>query len=260
MGFLDSSAHDSEPRAENGEHAEHAEQAEYEHSHGEGRHGHQASLGDALDFVNTLEFDKGESDEHLTDVPTAVRWLQEHALLHREMVDALLERYEGEDEAPLMQRIRRVRAGLRELLDATVESRRPQDGALREVNRALRAQYLIELVPAKDGVSLDHRHEGDPINGAMARLAEAVARELTQGDPRRMRICANDECRWVFRDYSPAGRRKWCDMSTCGNRAKAARHRERQKAKDPESALADLPEVPDWPESPYSVDSTKAAH
>jgi predicted RNA-binding Zn ribbon-like protein len=39
----------------------------------------------------------------------------------------------------------------------------------------------------------------------------------------------------VFRDYSPAGRRKWCDMSTCGNRAKAARHRERQKAKDADS-------------------------
>jgi predicted RNA-binding Zn ribbon-like protein len=46
-----------------------------------------------------------------------------------------------------------------------------------------------------------------------------------------MRICANEECRWVFRDYSPAARRKWCDMSTCGNRAKAARHRERQKHK-----------------------------
>ncbi|HUR15988.1 MAG TPA: CGNR zinc finger domain-containing protein, partial [Candidatus Limnocylindrales bacterium] len=85
------------------------------------------------------------------------------------------------------------------------------------------------------------RHEGDPIAGAMARLAEAVARELTQGDSKRMRICANDECRWVFRDYSPAGRRKWCDMSTCGNRAKAARHRERQKSKagSPESASAE---------------------
>ena len=216
------------------------------YGHGEGRHGHQASLGDALDFVNTLSFDKGESHEHLTDVPTAVNWLKEHALLHNEMVDALLERYgnNAADGEPLLQRIRRTREALRELLDATVESRPPKQGALREVNRALRAQYLIELVPAKDGVSLDHRHEGDPINGALARLSEAVARELTLGDPLRMRVCANEECRWVFRDYSPAGRRKWCDMSTCGNRAKAARHRERQKAKEwlPDSAdEADTP-------------------
>jgi predicted RNA-binding Zn ribbon-like protein len=214
---------------------------DYEHSHGEGRHGHQASLGDALDFVNTLEYDKGVPDDYLKDVPTAVHWLQDHALLHREMVDDLLSKYEGEDGTPLMSRIWRTREALRELLDATVEHRRPSAAALREVNRALRAQYMIELVPASDGVSLDHRHEGDPVNGAMARLSEAIARELTQGEPRRLRICANDECRWVFRDYSPAGRRKWCDMSTCGNRAKAARHRERQKAKDAETDSGDQP-------------------
>jgi len=229
-----------------------------EQSHGEGRHGHQASLGDALDFVNTLEFDKGLPDEHLTDVPTAVVWLQEHALLHREMVGPLLERYQGEDEDTLLQRVRRIRGALRELLDATVEERPPEGTALREVNRALRAQYLIELVPASDGVSLDHRHEGDPISGAMARLAEAVARELTQGDSKRMRICANEECRWVFRDFSPAGRRKWCDMSTCGNRTKAARHRERQKQK-PEPDAPDLPasgEAADMLASPGSALST----
>ena len=207
------------------------------YSHGEGRHGHQASLGDALDFINTLSYDKGETHEGLTDVHTAVKWLQRHALLHREMVDPLLERYQGEDEATLLQRVRKVRAALRELLDATVEQRRPQASALREVNRALRAHYMIELVPAPDGVSLDHRHEGDPIYGALARLSEAVARELTQGDSDRLRVCANEDCRWVFRDYSPAGRRKWCDMSSCGNRAKAARHRERQKAKEADSPL-----------------------
>ncbi len=209
------------------------------HSHGGGRHGHQASLEDALDFVNTLEFEKGKPHDHLVDVPIAVEWLQEHALLHRETAEALIERCEApEEDKLLMQRVQRVRSALRELLDASVESRPPESTALREVNKALRAQYLIELVPASDGVSLDHRHEGDPISGAMARLAEAVARELTQGDSRRMRVCANDECLWVFRDNSPAGRRKWCDMSTCGNRAKAARHRERQKV---EEAQADPP-------------------
>ncbi|HEX2241048.1 MAG TPA: ABATE domain-containing protein, partial [Actinomycetota bacterium] len=171
------------------------------HSHGEARHGHQASLGDALDFVNTLEYDKGLPHEHLADAPTAVHWLQNHELLHREMVDGLLQRYRGDDEQKLLERIRRVRSALRELLDATVERRPPEASALREVNKALRAQYLIELVPATDGVSLDHRHEGDPISGALARLSEAIARELTQGDSERLRVCANEECRWVFRDY-----------------------------------------------------------
>ncbi|MDL2335063.1 MAG: CGNR zinc finger domain-containing protein [Chloroflexota bacterium] len=197
-----------------------------------GRHGHQAALADGLDFANTLSYNKGEPRDRLTDAHTAVTWLQRHALLHQEMVDAILaEANDPESEERLLSRIRRVRGALRELLDAAVEQRPPQSAALKEVNRALRAPYVIELVPAADGVSLDHRHEGDPISGAMARLSEAVTRELTGLNVRRLRICANDECRWVFNDHSPAGRRKWCDMSSCGNRAKAARHRERQKQK-----------------------------
>jgi predicted RNA-binding Zn ribbon-like protein len=197
-----------------------------------GRHGHQASLADGLDFVNTLEYSKGLPHEHFTDASVAVKWFQQHALLHSDAAAALSSEVTSDEAAErLLQRIQKTRGALRELLDAAVEKRPPADAALREVNRALRAPYVYELVPSADGVSLDHRHEGDPVSGALGRLAEAIARELTRDDKERLRVCANDECRWVFRDNSPAGRRKWCDMSSCGNRAKAARHRERQKQK-----------------------------
>ncbi len=200
-------------------------------SHDHGRHGHQASLDDGLNFVNTLSYDKGLAHDRLTDARVAIGWLEKHSLLHAETARGLIQDlgHDADAAARALQRMRRVRDALRELLDATVESRPADAFALREVNRALRANYIYELVPAEDGVSLDHRHEGDPISGALARLSEAIARELTQEDKERLRICANGECRWVFHDNSPAGRRKWCDMSSCGNRAKAARHRERQK-------------------------------
>ena len=203
-----------------------------------GRHGHQASLADGLDFVNTLEYSKGMARDEFTDAAGAVVWMQGHQLLHRETADVLVRDVSTDYAAAqrLLQRIQKTRGALRELLDAAVERRPPAESALREVNRALRAPYVYELVPAADGVSLDHRHEGDPISGALARLSEAIARELTQTDKERLRICANDECRWVFRDNSPAGRRKWCDMSSCGNRAKAARHRERKKLAESEIA------------------------
>jgi predicted RNA-binding Zn ribbon-like protein len=209
----------------------HSHDQEFDFEHG--RHGHQASLADGLDFVNTLEFSKGLPHEHLADAAVAVGWFQQHSLLHREAAENLLSDVGDDPQAGerLLARVQKTRGALRELLDAAVEKRPPADSALREVNKALRAQYIYELVPASDGVSLDHRHEGDPVSGALARLAEAIARELTQEDKERLRVCANDECRWVFRDNSPAGRRKWCDMSSCGNRAKAARHRERQKQK-----------------------------
>lgn len=40
----------------------------------------------------------------------------------------------------------------------------------------------------------------------------------------RLRCCANDECLWLFLDQSKGGTRRWCDMTSCGNRAKARRH------------------------------------
>ena len=208
-----------------------------EHAADTARHGHQASLADGLDFVNTLEQQRGGVwVDHLDSLKAAIRWLAEHELLHREMVLAQLRG--NRDRAArerTLARVRAVRQALRELLDARVERRPADPAALRTVNRALRTHYVIELVPAPDGVSLDHRHQGDPIDGALARLAESIARELTQGDSERLRVCANEECRWVFHDTSPAGRRKWCDMATCGNRAKVARHRARRKAEETEA-------------------------
>ena len=41
----------------------------------------------------------------------------------------------------------------------------------------------------------------------------------------RVRRCADPRCGRVFQDETKNGRRRWCDMATCGNRAKAARHR-----------------------------------
>lgn len=198
-------------------------------------HGHQAELQDGLDFVNTLELERGAPLDRLATPLAALRWLREHGFLHDQTMERLARQFEGDEEAGqrALGRIRRARGAMRELVDATVE-RRPADGqALERVNRALRTPYTYELVPAPDGVSLDHRHDGDPIDGALARLTESVAREVSQGQPDRLRICADEECRWVFNDTSPTARRKWCDMATCGNRAKAARHRERSKSQVP---------------------------
>jgi len=39
-----------------------------------------------------------------------------------------------------------------------------------------------------------------------------------------LRRCANSECLWLFIDASKNATRRWCDMASCGNRAKARRH------------------------------------
>jgi len=58
----------------------------------------------------------------------------------------------------------------------------------------------------------------------LAPVLWSAAELLLNAPQRRIRRCANDRCLWLFVDTSKSGTRRWCDMSSCGNRAKAARH------------------------------------
>jgi predicted RNA-binding Zn ribbon-like protein len=187
-------------------------------------HVHAVRLDDTFGFINTLEHSGVASTDELETPGAAIAWLVDHGLVHPESVGA-----ERASDDRLRARVIRARSALREIADA-VHDHRPADGAaLDEVNRILRAREVVLLEPAADGVSVGHRHEGDPIDDALARLAEALVAEIASGRPDRLRVCANDQCRWVFYDHSPTGKRRWCSMSSCGNRAKAARHRARTK-------------------------------
>jgi predicted RNA-binding Zn ribbon-like protein len=194
-------------------------------------HAHDVPVESTFDFLNTDDLENGFRVDRIPTLDAALDWFVERGVIHiegaqRSRAQAAVDPAAGKRE---LARIQRVRASLREVADSIAEQRAPKVGALETVNRALHARQVIELLPAPDGVSVDHRHVGDPIDDALARLADPLVKELTGGHPERIRICDNDTCRWVFYDTSRTGRRRWCDMSTCGNQAKAARHRARKR-------------------------------
>jgi len=88
----------------------------------------------------------------------------------------------------------------------------------REAERAAR---LARLTPA--GWELPERLDLPVLAGA-----RAAADFLLRTDPAAVRACPGTQCGWLFLD--PLGRRRWCSMSTCGNRAKQRRHAERLRA------------------------------
>jgi predicted RNA-binding Zn ribbon-like protein len=187
-------------------------------------HAHEASLETSLDFINTLGLSGVAWREVLPTPAIAADWLAGHGIAHAEAALASLERPGG------VERLRAVRSALREIGEASVHHRPADPAAVTELNRTLRARSYLEIAPSDDGVVLGHRHVGDALDDALATLIEPVVREIAAGRRERLRVCANDACRWVFFDDSRTGRRRWCDMATCGNRAKAARHRARAKA------------------------------
>jgi predicted RNA-binding Zn ribbon-like protein len=199
-------------------------------------HAHDVSLDDTFDFLNTDDTDDGFPVEKLPSLDAALDWFVDRKVIHGEGADGV--RRQASADAELGQRaldrVHGVRSALREVAQAVVDHRPPQPAALETVNRALHARQVIELVPSDDGcVTVDHRHVGDPIDDALSRLADPIVRELTSGQPERIRQCGSDTCWWFFYDTSRTQRRRWCDMATCGNRAKAARHRARARATAP---------------------------
>lgn len=194
-------------------------------------HAHGVDLAATFDFLNTADIDNGLPLETLPSLDDALAWFVGRGVIHGEGADLARARVATQpaDAARDLSRIHAVRNALREVAEAIAARQAPRAGALDTVNRTLHARQVIELVPAPDGVSVDHRHVGDPIDDALARLADPLVAELTAGHPDRIRVCASDTCQDFFYDASRTSRRRWCDMSTCGNRAKAARHRARAK-------------------------------
>ena len=192
-------------------------------------HAHDVDLEDTFDFLNTDDTDNGFPAEKLPTLDVALDWFVDRGVIHRRGRRPRARPGCARDplEARELGRVHGVRSALREVAHAISEHRAPETGSLETINRALHARQIIELVPAADGCSVDHRHVGDPIDDALARLTEPLVLELTEGHPERIKTCASETCDWIFYDASRTSRRRWCDMATCGNRAKAARHRAR---------------------------------
>ena len=193
-------------------------------------HVHDAvPLETAFEFLNTLELENGALVERLTSLPTAATWLADAGVVPDATAITSLAR-RAADAPAVLDRLVRTRTALRDVTHAVAHEEAPKRAAIDEVNRALAGRERIELVAADDGVRLGHSHLGDAVDDVLARIAEPSVREIGNGHDDRSRICANDTCRWIFYDESRGGQRRWCDMATCGNRAKAQRHRERQRA------------------------------
>ncbi|HET9852559.1 MAG TPA: CGNR zinc finger domain-containing protein [Candidatus Limnocylindrales bacterium] len=190
-------------------------------------HSHGIDLESALDFLNTLHpghsrtDEQHQRDEHLASPRDAAMWFLEQDLVHPE-AGLLISDTD-------LARIRRVRSALREVVDAVVEGRTPEADAVHLVNATLEMRRPTRLELDGSALRIGHRHADTPVDDALALIAEAIIEELATGRPERLRVCANDRCRWAFFDSSPTGRRRWCDMRSCGNQAKAARYRARLK-------------------------------
>jgi predicted RNA-binding Zn ribbon-like protein len=123
----------------------------------------------------------------------------------------------------------RLQAAIWAVADALIDHR-PVPRGDREVLNGLAAQPCLvpRLLPDATRTWMGDR--------GMRSLLSSVAQDAIDvlGGPRgaRLKRCEGSRCALLFVDTSRSGRRRWCSMERCGNRAKAAAHRRRRKEGD----------------------------
>lgn len=185
-----------------------------------------------ISFGNTLEYERGEPVDAVPDMTSLLAWLRERRLISgRGMaVEAAHLRRDPDETARRIERFHHLREVLHGIAAQVTETGHPTSDQLRDLNHILRHglhYHQVERDP--DGTRYTFAQVGDRLDQARATIASSLAQFLADDAPSRLRVCANPGCRYLFIDRSRTGRRRWCDMRTCGNQAKVARHRARAR-------------------------------
>lgn len=81
-----------------------------------------------------------------------------------------------------------------------------------------------ELARLHGGYAWRIEHPRPSVSDLLIAVLWSAADLMLDARKRRIRQCASEKCLWLFIDESKSGTRRWCDMASCGNRAKSRRH------------------------------------
>jgi predicted RNA-binding Zn ribbon-like protein len=167
----------------------------------------------ALDYVATVAERGTTDDEHLAAPEDLAEWIAQAGLVDGPVSVT----------AAGLERARAVREALFALIAAAIDGRPAPREAVAVVNEAAAAS---PPTPALHDGAL--RREGD-LDAVLSALARAGLELLGGPERQRLKWCAAERCTRPFVDRSRGGRRRWCGMAGCGDRAKAAAYRARRR-------------------------------
>ena len=183
-----------------------------------------------LDFVNTLVYpdDPARREDRLRTAADLLGW--------RDAAAVRSGRFEGwpiaGGRAQLggasdLRRARAIRATLERLFRTAAREGSIEPAAVARLAGFYRQQVAgLPLVAAADGLSLRGDGAGTP-SDLLALVLQSAMELAFSPELKRVRDCPG--CGWLTLDRSKNGRKKWCQMSVCGNRAKARRHYRRKR-------------------------------
>jgi len=186
----------------------------------------------AIDFLNTTFSPQGITTEVIGDGESFLSWMVEATLLDAPTAASIRRRYSSATLNAIAADARKLRAWVTSWIDRW--SRRPldtYDTELRRLNALLqRSHSYCEVVQAEDGVKIVQREHMLDAEELLALIAAQIALLISHEDSQLVRRCAGASCTLRFLDRTKAHRRVFCSAAACGNRAKVAAFRNRQRS------------------------------
>jgi predicted RNA-binding Zn ribbon-like protein len=179
----------------------------------------------ALELCNTrAAWGEPEPKEYLVSYDHLLVWAREVGLVEADLVETL--RRDAQQAPGQATRVLAQVKAFREILYDYLtgnEDPRVWEAVASRVESSTRA---LTLVRSAEGTQWAI-NRGVGLRYPLLAIAAAVGDLITSGDAREVSACPGRGCGWLF--TNPAGRRRWCSMAICGNRAKVRRHAERHR-------------------------------
>ena len=187
-----------------------------------------------LDFANTVD-DRPDvhPQEHLNSYHDLVSWGQQAQVLAEREAQSLLEEAARRpaEATSVLERALGVRDAIFRIFKSVSEDIVPEEDDLVSLSAAVAgAQVHARIVPKAGGFDWDWSGTANELDRMMWPVVRSAADLLTSDELDDIRLCASETCNWLFMDTSKNHSRRWCDMKSCGNRAKARRFYGRKKS------------------------------
>jgi predicted RNA-binding Zn ribbon-like protein len=177
-------------------------------------HGH-GKTGPWMDLVNSEEWDTyGRLTDHLNNPAWLPYFLRQW-------------HFAKPSKAVPLARLKALRAAIRNSCVALSTGKRISAAELRILNQALSVTGRRQLCQRQNGLQLEFVPDASGWDLVLAETARSFVGMLSAGQRERIKICRNDDCRWVFYDSTKGKTRCWCSDKSCGNRERVRRARAR---------------------------------
>ena len=188
-----------------------------------------------LDFVNTVDNRlKNNREDKLSGYAELLAFGQETGVFSVSEARKLKEegRKNKSEAFKLFQRAVAVREVLFRILSAVAARREVSGadaGALNAELQRLNSDSVI--APGNRTVTWLWTEKSSGAGRLIGRIVRSAVELLTSEDIERVKLCAAENCGWLFIDGSRSHNRRWCEMRTCGSQNKARAYYRRKTAR-----------------------------